>query len=91
MCTALGMLAGAGTVGMKIGYGTDMTGNPLLLLSLFSGMVGVQFFVLGMLGELCARIYYQVSNREAYAIRRTINLQADESDVQHLRLDRRAA
>lgn len=43
VCTALGMLAGVGTVGMKIGYGTDMTGNPLLLLSLFSGMVGVQF------------------------------------------------
>jgi len=89
ICTAIGFLSGLATLGMKVGYGTDMTGNPLLLLTLFSGMVGVQFFVLGMLGELCARIYYQVSNREAFAIRRTINLSQSEGDV--LKLDRRAA
>lgn len=89
VCTAVGLFAGILTIGMKLGYGTDMTGNPLLLLSLFSGMVGVQFFVLGMLGELCARIYYQVSNREAFAIRKTINLTRDEGEI--LKLDRRAA
>lgn len=91
ICTAVGMAAGSATLGMKIAYGTDMTGNPLLLLTLFSGMVGVQFFVLGMLGELCARIYYQVSNREAYAIRKTINLSLESDEMTHLQLKRQAA
>lgn len=90
LCSAVGILAGLATIGMKLGYGTDMTGNPLLLISLFSGMVGVQFFVLGMLGEMCARIYYQVADREAYAIRRTINVSQDEQ-ISTLKLNRRAA
>ena len=68
-----GGLAGAATLFMKLAYQADMTGNPLLLLAVFSTMLGVQFFALGMLGELGARTYYRVQNYEAYAVRRTIN------------------
>ncbi len=77
MCLGVGGLAGMATVAMKLFEQADMTGNPLLLLSVFSTMLGVQFLVLGMLGELGARIYYGSEGRQPYAIRCTVNL--DES------------
>ena len=72
--TALGSLAGAGTVLMKMFGGVDMTGNPLLLLTVFSLMAGLQFFSLGLLGEVCARIYYASDNKRNYTVRELVNL-----------------
>ncbi len=73
VCCLVGMLSGAATVGMKMVQGMDMTGNPLLLLSVGALMLGGQFIVLGMLGELCARIYFRVKQNDAFAIRRSVN------------------
>lgn len=73
VCGLVGLLSGATTVAMKIMQGVDMTGNPLLLLSVGAVMLGGQFIVLGMLGELCARIYFRVKESDAYPVRRTIN------------------
>jgi glycosyltransferase involved in cell wall biosynthesis len=73
----VGTLAGGATIAMKLFGQIDMTGNPLLLLAVFSTMVGVQFFVLGMLGELGARIYYGMDNRPTYAIRHRVNFETD--------------
>jgi glycosyltransferase involved in cell wall biosynthesis len=74
-CFAISAAAGAGTAWMKLASGTDMTGNPLLLLTAVSAMLGVQFLFLGMLGELCSRIYFEVRQMPNYAIRRTRNLE----------------
>jgi hypothetical protein len=70
---AVGILSGAATVAMKLGGGIDMTGNPLLLLSVLGAIVGVQFLVLGLLGEVCSRIYFACQNRQPYAVRRLVN------------------
>lgn len=70
---AVGTFAGLATVGMKILGGTDMTGNPLLLLSVLGAIVGVQFLVLGLLGEVCSRIYFACQNRQPYAVRKLVN------------------
>jgi len=51
-----------------------MTGNPLLLLTALLGIVGMQFFVLGLLGEVAARIYHECQDKRPYFIRRTVNL-----------------
>ncbi|MCH7987571.1 MAG: glycosyltransferase family 2 protein [Planctomycetes bacterium] len=77
-CGFVGSVAGFATVWMKLFRQIDMTGNPLLMLSVFSIMLGVQFFGMGMLGELGARIYYQERKFQSYAIRRLLNF--DESD-----------
>ncbi|HVX63384.1 MAG TPA: glycosyltransferase family 2 protein [Pirellulales bacterium] len=69
----LGGLAGAATLGMKLWGGVDMTGNPLLMLTAFSWLAGLQFFVLGMLGEVCVRTYYESQDKQPYAIRELIN------------------
>ena len=83
--------SGAATVAMKLWQQIDMTGNPLLLLSVFSTMVGVQFIGLGMLGELGARIYFELRKNRSYAIRRTFNVEpADEPPIEAFSM-RRAA
>lgn len=71
--TALGGLTGMGTVAMKLLGGVDMTGNPLLLLTVFALMAGLQFFSLGLLGEVCARIYYAADNKQNYSVRELVN------------------
>ena len=71
----LGALSGAATIGMKLAGGVDMTGNPLLMLTVFSVLAGLQFFVLGMLGEVCVRTYYESQNKQPYAIRELVNFE----------------
>lgn len=65
--------AAAAAVVMKFVAGIDITSNPLLWLSLFAALAGMQFFVLGMLGEVSARTYYECQGKRPYAIRSTRN------------------
>jgi hypothetical protein len=37
-------------------------------------MVAIQFASLGMIGEMCTRIYYEARGTRPYAIRRVVNL-----------------
>ncbi len=76
-------LAFCGTLLMKLSGNVDMTGNPLLLLTVFGMMASFQFFSLGLLGEVSARIYYGSQNKQHYAIRKLVNIDAntDERDV----------
>lgn len=67
-CSALAAISGAATLAMKL-RGTDMTGNPLLLLTVSAGLAAIQFFSIGMLGELIMRTYYESQDQRPYAIR----------------------
>ena len=69
----LGALSLAATVGMKLA-GTDMTGNPLLLLSALLELMGVQFVSLGLMGEVLTRVYFESQGKRPYAVRETRNL-----------------
>ena len=62
------------TIWMKAAGGTDMTGNPLLLLSVTSFLVGIQLISLGLLGELLARTYFESQGKSPYLVRSTLNL-----------------
>jgi glycosyltransferase involved in cell wall biosynthesis len=74
-CAAVSVLAGAATMAMKYGGGVDMTGNPLLLMTVFAMMVSIQFFSLGLLGEVAARIYFGSQSKEHYAVRELTNFE----------------
>lgn len=76
----LGVGSGVTTVAMKLFGQTDMTGNPLLLLTIFSLMASLQFFSLGLLGEVCARIYYGMQTKQNYAIRELVNFDHEQPD-----------
>ncbi len=70
----MGFLTFLVTAGMRIFAGEDMTGNPLLLLSVFLTMVGVQFFSLGIIGEIVTRTYFESQDKPSYTVRNTLNL-----------------
>ncbi len=68
------LLSGTATLLMKLVAHIDMTGNPLLMLTVLSALASLQFFSLGLLGEVNARIYYTAQPKQNYAIREMINL-----------------
>lgn len=71
-----GMASCLTAVLMKISAGSDMTGNPFLLLGILATILSVQFFSLGLIGEVCARIYYTSEHRTNYQIRELVNFSA---------------
>jgi glycosyltransferase involved in cell wall biosynthesis len=83
----LAFISAAATLEMKLVQGIDMTGNPLLLAAVTSGLAAIQFLSLGLLGEVAARIYFGQSNRSNYAIRELINF----DDEPREQANRRAA
>jgi glycosyltransferase involved in cell wall biosynthesis len=68
-----GFLSGVATLYMKL-QGLPMNRNPLLVLTAFLLFAGVQFFALGLLGELITRTYHEVQKKPIYNILETINL-----------------
>ena len=69
-----GVGSGAMTLYMKIFEHHSMNRNPLLILTAFLLFMGVQFIVLGLLGELNARTYFESQSKPIYVIRDRINL-----------------
>jgi glycosyltransferase involved in cell wall biosynthesis len=63
------------TMWMKSHFGTFMTGNPFLLLSVMLELVGVQFITMGLLGEVLSRTYFESQGKSAYMVRTTLNLE----------------
>jgi glycosyltransferase involved in cell wall biosynthesis len=72
------ILAGAGTgamtLYMKLFEHFSMNRNPLLILTAFLLFMGVQFIVLGLLGELNARTYFESQGKPIYVVKDRINL-----------------
>jgi glycosyltransferase involved in cell wall biosynthesis len=69
-----GFGSGAMTIYMKIFEHFSMNRNPLLILTAFLLFMGIQFIVLGLLGELNARTYYEAQGKPIYVVRDRINL-----------------
>ncbi len=53
----------------KIFTGADIGNRPLLSLAILLMILGAQFLVMGLLGELQARTYFEVQEKPVYAIR----------------------
>jgi len=69
----LGFLAGLFPIIDK--FVLNMWGNlrvPFIILSVFFGILGVQFVVLGLFAEILVRIYYETKNDRPYRITRTV-------------------
>jgi len=56
----------------KIERNTDMSGNPLLLLSAVLVITTVQFILMGLIAELLVRTYHESQNRPTYVIREVL-------------------
>ncbi len=56
-------------VAMKLFRGVDLSGNPLLALSLFLFMAGIQLISIGLVGELVTRAYYETQGKSVYTVK----------------------
>lgn len=79
LAMGLGFLILLTTIGIKVGYGTSMVRNPLLLFSVMLELVGVQFISMGLLGEVMTRTYFESQGKSSYTVRNTLNLERRES------------
>jgi glycosyltransferase involved in cell wall biosynthesis len=71
---AAAFLSGGATLYMKFFENTSMNRNPLFILTAFLLFMGIQFIVLGLLGEVNARTYYEAQGKPIYVVRETVNL-----------------
>lgn len=69
-----GLGTGSMTIYMKVFEHFSMNRNPLLILTAFLLFMGIQFIVMGLLGELNARTYYEAQGKPIYVVRDRINL-----------------
>jgi glycosyltransferase involved in cell wall biosynthesis len=69
-----GFTTGTMTLYMKIFEDFSMNRNPLLILTAFLLFMGVQFVVLGLLGELNARTYFESQGKPIYVVKDRLNL-----------------
>ena len=68
-----GGISGLVVVLMKIVMQVDMTGNPLLYLAVLFFIVGIQFMMMGLLGEILVRVYHKVQNKPTYAVKEILD------------------
>lgn len=66
--SAFGFICFLCVVLMKIAAKVDMTGNPLLILSVLFFLVSIQLVSLGFLGEINIRTYYESQDKKTYYI-----------------------
>jgi len=49
-----------------------MTGNPLLLISVFLFLISIQLLMIGLLSEIIIRTYFETTRKNTYRIKRFI-------------------
>src|ERR1700694_518168 len=57
--------------------------NPLLLLAVFLGIVGVQFILMGLLAELSIRAYHESQGKTTYVVREVIEHSPTHKQLTH--------
>ena len=67
-----GALSAIATLAMKVFMGMNMTGNPLLYLTILFFLGGMQFISLGFLGELTIRTYHETQQKPIYVVREIV-------------------
>ncbi|MHC4166392.1 MAG: glycosyltransferase family 2 protein [Planctomycetota bacterium] len=72
------ILLGLTVVYQKVNFQTDMSGNPLLLLTGVLVIAAIQFILMGLLAELLVRTYHESQGRPTYVIKEIIESSASE-------------
>ena len=58
---------------LKLAFGQDIGGRPLLILAVVLLLTGVQLFCFGLLGELMMRTYHESQDRPIYRVRDVVS------------------
>ncbi len=83
----LGLLSAVGAFALamiviyqKVYFQTDMSGNPLLILTPVFIIATIQFILMGLLAELLVRTYHESQNRPTYVIKEILEAPGREGD-----------
>jgi len=72
------ILFGLTVLYQKLYFGTDMSGNPLLILTAVCILATIQFILMGLLAELLVRTYHESQNRPTYVIKEILESSAEK-------------
>ena len=75
----VGGLIGAYLTALKLFLGAQIGGRPLLFLAVLLIVVGVQFVVMGLLGEMLVRVYHESQRKPIYMVKRVEGRPAREA------------
>jgi glycosyltransferase involved in cell wall biosynthesis len=64
---------------LKLAFGAQIGGRPLLFLGILLIVVGVQLVVMGLLGEMLVRVYHESQRKPIYMVRRVLGQPARET------------
>ena len=70
---AFGGALSAYLITIKLFFGQSIGDRPLLIFSFLFIVLGTQFVMTGLIGELLMRVYFESGNRKVYTIREKIN------------------
>lgn len=70
----LGIASGAAVILMKVFLGTNMTGNPLLLLTVVFILLSTILVLMGIQAEVLIRIFHNTNDRSLYYVKETKNI-----------------
>lgn len=68
-CFSLGTILSAYLTILRLFFNQTLSDRPLLLLAILLIMLGVQFIIMGLLGELVVRTYHEAQGKPIYMIR----------------------
>jgi glycosyltransferase involved in cell wall biosynthesis len=80
IATLLGFGLGAYLTLIKFLQGASLAERPLLFLAMLLVMVGVQLVIMGLLGEMVVRTYYESQNKTIYAVREELGQEESRCD-----------
>jgi hypothetical protein len=68
----VGIAIGGYLTALKLAFGAQIGGRPLLFLGILLILVGVQFLVMGLLGEMLVRVYHESQRKPIYMVKRVL-------------------
>jgi len=78
---ALGGIGGALLVYLSVArlfFGIPLGDRPLLIFAFMLLIIGLQFILFGLIGEMQTRTYYESQNKPIYHVRKTIGIERDD-------------
>jgi glycosyltransferase involved in cell wall biosynthesis len=64
----------------RLFFGVPLGDRPLLIFAFMLLVIGMQFILFGLIGEMQTRTYYESQNKPIYHVRKTIGIEPDEKD-----------
>jgi len=75
------IILGLTVIYQKVNFDTDMSGNPLLILTAVLIIATIQFILMGLLAELLVRTYHESQNRPTYVIKEFLEANDRKEDI----------